>query len=98
MALPTGVLSGAKSYLDITWEDEATDVKLSGILERGIVYLDRVAGATQDYTVEGEARALLFDYARYARSGATDVFEQNYQSALLALQINAIVPPAEGSA
>lgn len=96
MALPEGLLEAAKIDLDITWDDDATDAKLSGILERGIVYLDRIAGAAQDYTVEGDARGLLFDYARYARSGATDVFERNYQSALLALQIHTTIEPAEG--
>ena len=33
------------------------------------------------------ARALLFDYCRYTRSGAGDLFETNYQSQLIALQI-----------
>ena len=97
MALPDGLLAAAKTNLSITWTDADTDKDLTGILERGIAYLDRIAGAAQNYTIEGDARALLFDYARYARSGALAAFAPNYQHGLLALQINTTVPPAEGS-
>jgi len=91
MALPNGLLDAAKNELDISWSDEATEKKLTGILERGIAYLDRHAGAAKDYTVEGDARALLFDYARYARAGALDEFEKNYLHELLSLQIDTTV-------
>lgn len=93
MALPEGLLEAAKNNLSITWTDPDTDTNLTGILERGIVYLDRIAGAAQVYTVEGDARALLFDYARYARSDALSEFAKNYLHELLALQINTTIPP-----
>lgn len=79
------LLTAAKNYLDITWDDPATDVKLTGILRRGIAFLDHVAGAELDYNEEGIARALLFDYARYARENATDSFSTAYVSELMAL-------------
>jgi hypothetical protein len=87
MALPENLLNDIKNYLDITWEDEAGDAKLSGIAERGIQYLDGIAGESMDYTVEGKARELLFDYCRYARSHALDVFQKNYLHELNTLQI-----------
>ena len=90
--LPNGLLNAAKNYLDITWEDADTDTKLTGILERGIAYLNRIAGVEQDYMVEGDAKALLFDYARYVRSNALDEFLTNYLPELLALQMYAEVP------
>ena len=90
--LPNGLLNAAKNYLDITWTDADTDTKLTGILERGVAYLNRIAGVEQDYTVEGDARALLFDYARYVRSNALDEFSTNYLPELLALQMYAEVP------
>jgi len=92
MALPEGLLEAAKNNLSITWNDPNTDANLTGILERGIVKLDRIAGAAQDYTVEGDARALLFDYAMYARSGALSEFEKNYLHELIALQMNTTIP------
>ena len=87
MPLPAGLLDAAKNYLDITWADADGDVKLSGILARGIAYLNRSAGAELDYSVEGQARALLLDYARYVRSGALDEFMRNYLHELIALQM-----------
>jgi len=95
MALPEGLLEAAKNNLSITWNDPNTDANLTGILERGMAHLNRIAGAAQDYTVEGDARALLFDYAVYARSGALSEFENNYLHELIALQMNTVIPPTE---
>ena len=41
------LLSDVRNYLDITFEDEETDRKLSGIIERGVDYLDKMAGRCQ---------------------------------------------------
>lgn len=82
------LLEEVKNYLDITWQDEATDRKLSGILKRGMVYLDSVAGGPQEYEEESNAKTLLFEYVRYVQSNALDEFSQNYLSELLALQIH----------
>lgn len=85
------LLDAAKNYLDITWTDEDTDIKLTGILARSRSYLDRVAGVPLNYSLEGDARALLFDYVRYVRSNALDEFLNNYLSEILALQMHAEV-------
>lgn len=91
MALPEGLLEGlleaVRNYLDITWEDPAGDIKLSGIIARGIQYINKVAGAELDYTVEDKPRELLLDYCRYVRSNALNEFAVNYQHELLSLQI-----------
>ena len=47
-----GLLKDVRNYLDITYPDEETDRKLSGIIERGRAYLDNMAGASQDYEAE----------------------------------------------
>lgn len=87
MPLPEGLLASVKNHLDITWDDSAGDEKLSGIIARGIVYIDGVAGYAQDYTEENKARELLMEYCRYVRSNALDEFQDNYLSELLNLQI-----------
>lgn len=87
MALPEGLLDAVRNYLDITWEDDAGDTKLSGIVARGIKYIDGVAGAEQDYTVEDKPRELLLDYCRYVRSNALDEYMTNYLPELLTLQM-----------
>jgi hypothetical protein len=81
------LLEAARNYLDITWADAAGDVKLLGILRRGMKYLDLAAGAELDYAEEGKPRELLFDYCRYVRAGALEDFQKNFLPELLTLQI-----------
>jgi hypothetical protein len=87
MALPEGLLTSVKNYLDITWAlDSAGEEKLSGMIARGMAYLDKTAGEALDYAKEEKPRELLVEYVRYARSGALDEFQTNYLSELLSLQ------------
>ncbi len=86
MPLPDGLLEGAKNYLDITWEDINGDIKLLEILMRGMHDINNIGGASFDYEKEEKPRALLYDYARYARSNALDEFRTNYLDDLLGLQ------------
>lgn len=81
------LLSDVRNYLDITFEDEETDRKLNGIIERGMAYLDKAAGADQDYETEDLPKSLLLDYCRYARNNVLELFEQSFRSELLALRI-----------
>lgn len=81
------LLLDVKDYLDITWEDDGTNSKLTGVIKRGIKYIDRAAGAEQDYSIEDKAKELLLDYCRYVRSNALSEFQNNYLPELLTLQI-----------
>lgn len=85
-ALPEGLLADVKNWLDITWEDDATDTKVSGLIASGMVYLDGKLGEAGDYTLDGLPRTLLLEYCRYGRDSALDVFENNYQSMILDMQ------------
>ncbi len=87
VALPTGLLEAVRSYLDLTWTDDAGDEKLSGIISRGMAYINAAAGAAMDYTEEDKPRELLMDYCRYVRSNALDEFQTNYLHELLSLQM-----------
>lgn len=87
MEISEELLSDVKNYLDITWEDEATNKKISGIIMRGMKYLDRVTGIELNYDVEDKPKELLLDYCRYVRSGALAEFQNNFLSELLSLQI-----------
>ena len=84
--LPPGLLDDVKNYLNITWSDEATDAKISGLIASGVMYLNSKYGEEADYTADGSPRTLLFEYVRYARDGALDVFENNYQPMILGMQ------------
>lgn len=86
--LPPGLLDDVKNYLNITWDDAATDANVSGLIASGMAYLDEKRGEAADYTQDGEPRTLLMEYARYGRDSALDVFETNYQNRILGMQNN----------
>lgn len=94
MILPDGLLDDARNYLDITWNDPAGEKKLTGILMRGMAYLNEKAGVELDFSKEDSPRSLLFDYTRYVRANALDEFEGNYLHDLLSLQIREQVKEA----
>ena len=82
------LIDEVKSYLDITWEiDAGEQQKLSGMIERGMEYLQGKIG-TCDFESETREKALLLDYCMYARAGRIPDFQQNYRSEIIALQMN----------
>lgn len=89
--IPAELLSDVKNYLDQTWDDEAADKKISGLVASGTQYLDRKLGETGNYLRDGLPRTLLMEYVRYARDSALDVFENNYQSMILDMQNERLV-------
>lgn len=84
--LTDGLLDDVKAYLNITWNDEATEIKIRGLVASGMVYLNSKYGGEADYNADGLPRTLLFEYVRYGRDAALDVFENNYTSMILAMQ------------
>lgn len=86
VGLPYGLLADVEAQLGVTWQSETTDAQYANWIASGIAYLDKKLGAPADYTAAGEPRTLLFEYVRYARDSALDVFESNYRSLLLAMQ------------
>ena len=86
--MPEELLKDIKDYLNITWEDERTDKNITGMIKRGMTYLQKVAGVSSlDFIEEDSPRALLFDYVRYANSQVLEMFETNFQSELLSLNL-----------
>lgn len=84
--LPDGLLEDVKNHLGITWSDEATDKNVGGLIASGMIYLDGKYGSPADYTEDGMPRTLLFEYVRYGRDYALDVFENNFQALILGMQ------------
>lgn len=84
-----------KNYLDITWQDEGTDKKLSGILERGQHILQSYAGC--ELSFEGSEKQLLLDLCRYLWNHAYEDFARNFHSELLMLRAMRRVAADEAS-
>lgn len=85
-AVLSALLADVRCDLDITWADADLDRRITRYIRSGMAYLDDKLGETADYTADGYPRTLLFEYVRYARDGALDVFENNYKSMILAMQ------------
>lgn len=95
------LLAEAKNFLDITWDDPASDGKLAGQIQRGIAYIIAKTGV-QETDFEGEdadgrAQELLFNYLLYDRAGALDQFKKNYRSDIVGLRIRWEVEHAANS-
>lgn len=87
MAHEQTLLDTLKNYLDITWQDEHTDAKLSGILARAQTKLCAYAGAADLSFTEGtDELQLLLDMCRYVYNNASEDFETNYLADLLMLR------------
>ncbi len=91
MALPDGVLDAVKNYLDITWPtSQEEDAKLTGIIERGMSFLDTVVDKSLDYSLEETPRELLFEYVRYTRLNALHEFITDHLARITHLQITSL--------
>lgn len=93
--MPEGLLEAVKNYLHVTWTDSSTDINLTGMIDRGMARLTKIAGAVLDFDVEDLPRSLLFDYVRYANSHALEVFEKNFNAELTSLHIESQVAEIE---
>lgn len=95
------LLDAARLYNNITWNDADENALLTGILSRGMAYLDKRVGTELDYTAEDIPRGLLLDYSMYAREKALDEFERNYATEINSLRCYyegvAALKEAEGS-
>lgn len=80
------LIDEVKDHLQITWEDDTLTRKLENGLEMGKQILQEYAGGELDFDSPGTPKALLFEFERYVRSDAMEMFEKNYQSSLLRLR------------
>lgn len=82
------LLEDIKLHLGITWDSPGTDSRVTEAISSGMAYITEKLKSPVDFSSAGEARSLLFEYARYHYNGAVDVFENNFHSRIIAL-INA---------
>ena len=82
------LLEDVKNYLNKDWElDDTAKRSLTGMIKRGMSYLDNVAGTALSYENEDIEKSLLLDYCRYADSKALEMFATNFQPDLLELNL-----------
>lgn len=81
------LLDAVKIYLDITWEDQHTNAKLTGILARAQTKICAYAGNNSiAFDEASEERQLLLDLCRYIYNNANEDFEAAYRHDLIMLR------------
>ena len=90
------LLEDVKNYLNKDWElDDIAKRSLTGMIKRGMSYLNNVAGTALNYENEDIEKSLLLDYCRYADSKALEMFATNFQPDLLELNLKYQAVPSE---
>lgn len=89
-------LETVKNYLDVTWQDEATDQKYADILSRAESVVRKYLGGEVDFTDETTVESqMLLDCCRYIRDHALEDFEPNFGGQLSALRMERMVNAVE---
>ena len=80
------LLSDVKDRLNITWDNENTDKKLTSMIEDAEIYLNHLLGAECDYSAPGMFHKLFLNYAMYSYNHCEEEFEDAYRKDILTLQ------------
>lgn len=81
------MLDELKNYLNISWQDELIDNKLTQLVNESKAVLNHLMGIDLDYEQDQEAKELLFNRVRYAYNNALDEFEKNFAQVILRKQL-----------
>lgn len=79
------LLPDLKEYLRIDFDH--SDKYLKKLMVDGMAWLNRMAGATLDYQPHDLPRTMLFSLVRYSYNDAIELFEENFASELLRMQL-----------
>jgi hypothetical protein len=81
------ILHTVLNELDITYQDDAQEMKISRLIRSGKAYLDDRYGAPIDYCTDAQALELLISYCRYGRSNAIEQFGHDFACEITALSL-----------
>lgn len=71
-------LSDVKNYLNITYEDEDIDAKLSGILSRADSHVRKLSAVSTEEELNPDEEQLVLDCCRYIFNDAFEDFDTNF--------------------
>ena len=91
MTVSDELLGAVKRELGSTHPDEARDARFKGYIMRGVARLQEIAGGPLDFSEGNPNRGLLYEYCRYADAGALQLFEQNYRSEMVGLNLDGLL-------
>jgi len=93
-----GLLPDVKNYLNVTWDDPDGDRKLTGIISRGMAYMQRRTSRPLGFEEGTLERALLLNYCMYDIANALDQFGKNYKEDLITFNVDEAVNAAVDAA
>lgn len=82
------LLGEVKNFLDITWEDEDLDDKLTGMISRSMAAVQRLTPNEINWKENEAARTLLFNRVMYDRDKRLDEFHKNWLAELYSFQLD----------
>lgn len=87
-----------KNYLNITWDDTATDEKILGHIQRGMTYVSSWAAGRELEFKEGSKEVeLLLEYCLYVHNYSLATFFEEYLPELSSFQMEQEVKNGEVS-
>ena len=74
------LLDSVKRKLNITWEDNYTELKVKDIIEDAKIALNHKLGSDIDYSKPGMERNLFMNYCLYSWNDCLDEFDKKYMN------------------
>lgn len=85
-----------KNYLGITWDDKGTNKKVAEIISQGEYKIMKLTNSPRsDFSMESDARSLLFEYCRLAWAGVPEKFGEVYKSDIIGARLGKILGVTE---
>lgn len=78
MSVELLLLEEVKGALNITWNEEDTNNKLTRIIKDAKATLDYKLGSEIDYSKSGQEHSLFINYCMYSYNNCLNEFDTNY--------------------
>lgn len=75
-----------KNELNITWEEEETNLRLSRIIANAMLTMNRKLGLDIDYTESGQEQELFLAYCVYVYNNCANQFDENYLNEIMQIR------------
>lgn len=81
------LLKELKIKINVTWDDEDTELRLNSIIENAKATLDYKLGTEIDYSIPGIEKSLFLNYCMYDYNNCLNEFDKNYLGEIYQIRI-----------
>lgn len=75
-----------RNELNITWDDEETESRLTRIITNAVVTMNRKIGSDIDYSIAGPEQELFLAYCVYVYNNCANQFDENYLNEIMQIR------------